>query len=266
MNLNGKKILITGASSGIGEATAVLVAARGAEVILQARNRENLEKVAAQIAAAGGTSHVYPVDAADNTAVKASAAKIKQAVGVPDVIINCAGAGRWLFTDETTGEEAREMMDAPYFAAFFTVRAFVTEMIERKSGHIININSAACFFSFPGAAGYISARWALRGFNDALREDLHTTGVKVSMIAPGKVATPYFSTNAGAEDRIPNIVNMFYPTLTSEQVAKIILKNIRTRKKTVVPPVLMAITVWLYPFMPGLIGWLMRLTGAKREA
>ncbi|MCR9143880.1 MAG: SDR family NAD(P)-dependent oxidoreductase [bacterium] len=264
MKLSGKKILITGASSGIGAATAVLAAAQGGEMILQARSRDKLDQVADRIASAGGTGHVYPVDAADNAAVESAAAKIKTEVGVPDVIINCAGAGRWLFADETSGEEARQMMDAPYFAAFFTTRAFLPEMIARKSGHIININSAACFFAFPGATGYISARWALRGFNDALREDLHTTGVKVSMVAPGKVATPYFETNEGAEDRIPGIVDMFYPTLTSEQVARTIVKTIRSRKKTVVPPLLMSATVALNPFMPGVIRWLMRKTGAKR--
>lgn len=266
MKLNGKKILITGASSGIGASTALLAAQQGGELILQARNRDKLQEVADRIANAGGKSHVYPVDAADNQAVEASAAKIKSEVGVPDVIVNCAGAGRWLFVDETSGEEARAMMDAPYFAAFFTTRAFVKEMIARGSGHIININSAACFFAFPGATGYISTRWALRGFNDSLREDLIGTGVKVSMIAPGKVSTPYFSTNEGAEDRIPGIVDMFYPTLTPEQVAKTIVKNMRTQKKTVVPPLLMSATVALNPFMPGIIRWLMRSTGAKRGA
>ena len=264
MDLTGKKILITGGSSGIGRAAALLLARQGARVILQARGLEKLQAVAEEIKSEGGQVHIYSVDLTDLRAVGAAAEKVINEVGLPDIIINNAGAGRWLFIDETPSPEAEQMMAAPYFAAFHTTRAFIEPMLTRNSGHIININSAACFLYFPGAIGYISSRWALRGFSESLRADLYNTKIAVSMIAPGKVSSEYFGNNPGSEERIPAIAKL-YPTLTTEYVAKVILKTIRNRRKTVVPPRLLGFTVWLNRFIPGAVGLLMRVTGVQRK-
>ena len=180
MELRGRVVLITGASSGIGAATAKAIARRGGQVLLLARTQPALEAVAAEITVHGGTARVYPVDLTDLTMATQVARLIQTEVGTPDILINNAGAGRWLFVEETPPAEAVQMMAAPYFAAFFMTHAFLPAMRQRRRGQIINVTSIASYTVWPGATGYIAARWALRGFTEALRADLHGSGIEVT--------------------------------------------------------------------------------------
>jgi NAD(P)-dependent dehydrogenase (short-subunit alcohol dehydrogenase family) len=122
MKLKNKIVLITGASSGIGAATARVTAREGAHVLLLARSQEKLDDLAQEIRREGGQARVYPVDMTDAQAVAGVAGRITRDVGTPDIIVNNAGAGRWLSMEETSSEEAVAMMAAPYFAAFFLTR------------------------------------------------------------------------------------------------------------------------------------------------
>ena len=139
MKLAGKAVLITGASQGLGAATARAMAARGAEVLLLARSEDKLREVAMRIEGSGGRAHVYRVDLADLDAVVATAAAIKTHELLPDAIVNNAGIGRWLFIEETSLEEMQAIMAVPYFAAFAVTKAFLAEMGERGSGNVCNI-------------------------------------------------------------------------------------------------------------------------------
>ncbi len=96
MKLTGKLVLITGGSSGIGEAAAKLLASRGATVVLMARSEQNLKRVANEITEDGGTSHYFPVDLGDHKALRVLVKEVTSGIGVPDIIINSAGAGKWL--------------------------------------------------------------------------------------------------------------------------------------------------------------------------
>ena len=157
---------MTGASSGIGAATARAVARKGATAVLLARTQAKLEAVAAEITAEGGRAHAYAVDCADREAVAAVAPRIEADIGIPDVIVNNAGAGRHLFFEETDPRELEEMMDAPFFAAVYMTRAFLPAMIERGSGYIVMVNAPIAFVPWQGAAGYgrpVGAAWAERG-------------------------------------------------------------------------------------------------------
>src|SRR5262249_49549633 len=155
--------LITGASSGIGAATAREMALHGANVILLARRAPELEAVADECRQLGVSAHIYPVDLADEKAVEKTAAKIKKDVGNPDVIVASAGSGRWLFSEETPPGEANQMMGATTFSAFYIIRAFMAEMLSQKSGRIVIVGSPAAYAVWPGATAYTAARWALRG-------------------------------------------------------------------------------------------------------
>ena len=181
MEMRNALALITGASGGIGAATAHAMAAAGVKVVLLARTQSKLDAVAADIRTAGGEAFVYPCDLSDADAVNATAERIKAEVGVPDILVNNAGAGRWLAVEETDAKEAVAMMSTPYFAAFFMTRAFVHEMVRRGSGRIANVNSPMAYLVIPGATGYAACRCALRGFNDSLRAELRGTGVGVTI-------------------------------------------------------------------------------------
>ncbi len=107
--------------------------------------------------------------------------------------------------DENEPGESERQMSVPYLAAFELTRALAPAMIERGSGHIVNMTSAAAYFYFPGANGYATARWAMRAFNEHLREDLRGTGVGVTLIVPAEVDSPYFDNNPGSRERVPRI-------------------------------------------------------------
>src|SRR3989304_3427613 len=176
MNIKGKTVLVTGASSGMGAGIAKAMAKAGGKLVLLGRRLDALQSVANEIARASSEARIYVVDLADAKAVMNTAARIKTEVGVPDIIVNNAGSGKWRFIDETSPEEAVQMMAVPYFAAFYVTRAFLPDMLKRNSGHIVNISSVGSRFVWPGATAYLAARWAVGGFTAALRADLYGAG------------------------------------------------------------------------------------------
>jgi short-subunit dehydrogenase len=227
---------------------------------LLARTQADLEKVADEIQNAGGQAQPFAVDLGDGEAAERVARLITTEMGTPDILINSAGAGRWLFVEETTPAEARQMMAAPYFAAFFITRAFLPDMLKRKQGVIVNINSPAARMPWPGATAYAAARWALYGFTEALRADLYLTGLRVTSVVLGKVDSPYFTHNAGAEERIPGVGRLI-PVLTSEQAATVVVRALERNQREVWSPWLLWAFAAAHHLWPGLVETLVNRTG-----
>jgi uncharacterized protein len=263
MMINGKLVLVSGASSGIGAATAKVMAKAGGRVALLARRKEVLDQVAAEITSAGGQAWTYSVDLADADAVAAMAKQITEELGTPDIIINNAGAGRWLFVDETSPAEAVQMMAVPYFAVFNVTHAFLPAILRRNSGHIVNISSVGSRFVWPGATAYLAARWAVRGFTEALRADLDGTGIGVTLYESGGVRSPYWEHNPGSHERVPKMGKLI-PEVTPEQAANAIVRGVERNKRLIVIPFMMKLTYWLHAVFPGVVQWLMTKTGYRR--
>ncbi|MGQ0657367.1 MAG: SDR family NAD(P)-dependent oxidoreductase, partial [Chromatiales bacterium] len=264
MQIEGKTALVTGASGGMGAAIAVSLAKAGAQVLLLARREDELNKVAAEIRSAGGKAMVYPIDLTDSPAVEALAGRISREVGTPDIVVNNAGAGQWKFIEETSAEEARQMITMPYLAAFCVTRAFIPEMLKRNSGHIVNISSVASRFVWPGATAYTAARWAMRGFTEALRSDLYGTGIGVTLYESAQVASPYWERNPGSRERIPKIGGLLLRTLTPEEVGAAIVDGIRRNQRLIVIPFMLKIIYLQHFFLPWVVQWLMNVTGYRR--
>jgi short-subunit dehydrogenase len=263
MNLENRLVLITGASSGIGEASARAFARAGARVVLQARSAEKLARIAEQINAAGGRAHAVAVDVSNSAAVQDAARRVTDEYGVPDVIVNNAGVGRWLFVDETPFEEIQEMIGAPYLAAFYTTRVYLPAMLKRGTGTILNVNSPVCFMPWPGCTGYAGSRGALMVFTQALQTDLHGSGLTVCHFVPGKVTSDYFAHNPGAEERIPSFTK-FIPTCTPDQVAERMVRAVTAEKTEVIFPFLLKASVLFNRWFPTAVGSILRATGAQR--
>lgn len=255
-------VVVTGASSGIGAATARLYGARRDTVVLVARRADRLQAVAQDVSRAGGNAVVEALDAADGDAVVAMASRVVAAHGAPDVVVNSAGAGRWLNVEDTSPEELAQLMDAPFRAAFHACHAFLPAMLRRRSGVFVHVNSPACVMPWPGSAGYAAARWALRGLHEALVQDLHGTGVSSSHLIVGEVSSEYFTANPGTHERLPAISRMI-PVSRPETCARLIARMADRRQRERIYPWILSAFYVQARFTPGLVRFLSRWPGRR---
>lgn len=262
MKLLGRTVLITGASSGIGEAVARATYTRGATVLLVARNKTKLKALAAEL---GIRAHVYTCDVGDPAAIEALASTVHADGHHVDVLVNNAGSGRWVSIEDAEPAELLEMAQVPYVAALLLTRAFVGGMLARRSGWIVTVNSGVSRAVWPGAVGYASARWALRGLDLALKSDLRGTGVGVTEAVLGSVSSDYFANNPGSEDHLPKVAKMV-PVITPEQAAEAIVRGVERGRGTVIATRQLKFVAWSSQHMPRMNHFMLWLTGARRSA
>lgn len=259
-----KLVVVTGASSGIGRATAVRFAKAGWRVIAMARTRSALEELHKE---AGDNVVVTAVDAADGDACAAACANVVAEFGVPDVVVNSAGLGSWKYLEETTPKELAQMMGAPFFAAAHVTGAFLSGMIARGSGRILHMGSPASYQPWPGSTAYATSRWALRGLHESLRADLGGTGVTSTHVVFGEVTSAYFDNNPGSHEHIPRVARLI-PLSTPEQCADVLFQ---TATSTSAPPAAIIKPFMLWVFLavqwiwPGVVRASVVETGRKRE-
>jgi short-subunit dehydrogenase len=137
-------------------------------------------------------------------------------------------------------------------------------MLRRNTGHVVNVSSVGSRFVWPGATAYLAARWAVRGLTEALRADLASTGLRVTLYESGVVRSPYWEHNPGSRERVPKMGNLV-PELTPEAAARAIVRGIERESKLVVVPFMMRLTYWQHAVFPGVVQWLMTRTGYRRE-
>jgi len=253
---------VTGASSGIGAATAKALARNGWRVVLVARRAERLDELTAAIAAAGGEARAEALDAADGPAVMAMAERVRTNWGAPSLVVNSAGAGEWRFLEETSVEEIVKMMGAPYLAAANTCRAFMADMLAAKRGVFVHVGSPASVMPWPGATAYTASRWALRGLHEALCQDLRGTGVRSSLVYFGEVSSEYFEANPGSHEHIPTLAAPI-PLSTPERCAEVLLKVVCRPRRVVFYPFALRFMAWLAAITPGTTRWLIARTGRR---
>lgn len=247
-------VMITGASSGVGAAAAKAFCDDGATVVLVARSLDKLQAVADAV---GELAVPLPCDAADPDDVSKMANQVLTTHGCPDVIIHSAGAGQWKTVQDTTPQEAMIMMQAPYFAAFNVTHAFLPAMLARNSGVIISVNTPACMIAWPSSAGYAAARSALRGFSDALSQDLVGTGLHACNAIFGKIDSPYFDNNPGVADKLPSLDRLI-PTLSTDDCATILIRLAQRPQHTAVFPFMLRPNLLTARLFPRFARWLLR--------
>ncbi len=252
-SLINNKILITGASSGIGKALALHFADKASEVtlILIARNKEKLIETAETCMNKGIQTYYFIADLALPDESEKICYEIKHKIGIPDIIINNAGGGQFKAMKDARITDALQAMGAPYFSSFHLTCYFFNDFCKRNTGNILFVNTPAAYFPFPFTLTYSSTRWALRAMIRCLRQELKGTQILVSEVIPGLTISNYFANNNMQEDQhIPAINSYLFKKLSSEEVATSIYQGILQNKKLIVPQKLMRIILPLSQIFP----------------
>jgi NAD(P)-dependent dehydrogenase (short-subunit alcohol dehydrogenase family) len=226
---DGRIVLITGGSSGIGEAAAKKIAEAGGEVVLVARTPENLEKVADEIRSDGGIAHVYPCDLTDMDAIAAMADKVLADLGGVDILINNAGRSirRSLALSYDRIHDYQRTMQLNYLGAVQLILKFIPGMRERGYGQIINVSSVGVQTRAPRFGAYIASKAALDSLCDALQAEVVNDDVKFTTVHMALVRTPMIS---------PTKMYDKFPALTPDQAAGVITDAIVHRPRRASSP------------------------------
>ncbi|WP_180172055.1 SDR family NAD(P)-dependent oxidoreductase [Acinetobacter sp. YH12023] len=224
--VNGKTILITGASSGIGLTTAHRLANAGAHVLLVARTKETLDAVKAEIEATGGKADVFPCDLNDMESIDAVAQRILASVDHIDILINNAGRSIRRAVHESTDRfhDFERTMQLNYFGAVRLIMNLLPKMMIRREGHIINISSIGVLANATRFSAYVASKAALDAFSRCLSAEVHSHNIAITSVYMPLVRTPMIA---------PTKIYKYVPTLSPEQATDLIAYAIVKRPKKV---------------------------------
>ena len=243
----GRNVLITGGASGIGLLMAKKLADRGAKVIIWDIDDSNLEKIAGEIKAKGHSVAVYQCDVSIRNEVYRVAEVVKGDFGKVDILINNAGIVSGKSFLECTDEQLEKSMAVNMLAHFWTVRAFLPEMIRAGNGHIVTISSAAGLIGVSRLVDYCTSKFAAFGFDEALRMEMKQEKWNIKTT----VVCPYFI-NSGMFEGVQTRFSCLLPILDIERVAERIVRAIKKdRRRLLMPP--LVYSVWLLRYLPAFV-------------
>lgn len=222
--LEGRVALVTGASSGIGEATAVALAAEGARVALGARRSDRLAEVVKRIDADGGTALALDLDVTDEAQANEAVARTRTELGGLDIVVNNAGLMLLGAIVGADTEDWRRMIATNVLGLMYVTHAALPPLLAQGSGDIVNISSVAGRTARAGAGAYNASKWAVNAFSESLRQEVTARGVRVTVVEPGAVATELTNhiTDPQARAGIERFVSQLRP-LTADDVARAIV-------------------------------------------
>lgn len=237
-DFGGKRCFVTGAASGIGRATALALAAAGAELFLTDRDADGLTQTVADARALGAQVPAHRVlDISDYDQVREFAKDIHAAHGSMDVVMNIAGVSAWGTVDRLSHQQWRSMIDINLMGPIHVIEEFIPPMIQaRRGGHLVNVSSAAGLVALPWHGAYSASKFGLRGVSEVLRFDLARHRIGVSVVAPGAVKTGLVQTVeiAGVDREDPNVkkwVDRFAGhAISPEKAAAKILAGVRRNR------------------------------------
>jgi NADP-dependent 3-hydroxy acid dehydrogenase YdfG len=229
MNLKGKIVFVTGASSGIGAATALAFADEGARLLLAARRADKLSEVASAALQRGAPAvHTISLDVRDRKAVQQAIDTLPAEWAPIDVLVNNAGLSRGLEKLYVGNpDDWDEMIDTNVKGLLYVTRAVVPGMVERGRGHVVNLGSVAGEMTYPNGAVYCASKAAERAINDGLREDVLGTPIRVTSVDPGMVETDFSLVRFhGDAERAAKVYKGASP-LVAEDIAEVIVWTVK---------------------------------------
>jgi short-subunit dehydrogenase len=258
MNLKGKTAVITGASSGIGRATALEMARRGANVVIGARRAQQLEEAAAACRALGVNATAVPTDVTKPEECR----RLIETAGRVDVLVNNAGFAIFDSVADAKLDELHALMNTNYFGTVHCTQAVLPQMLERREGTIVNLSSITGIMGFARMGGYCATKFALIGFTEALRDEVISRGVRVALVCPGTTDTEFF---VKAERGMMPAASRLMLAVKPERVARAICDAAEDGRYRRILPLLAAVYMRLKEMLPRLAHLLMRRVSAMLE-
>ena len=260
MNYAGKVVVVTGASSGIGEESAIEFAKRKANVILVARRKEKLDQVAQKISKYNSQVMTLQCDVSQKSQVESMSKTVLEKTGRIDILVNNAGFAIYGTVADLKVEEIESQIATNFFGMIYCTKAFLPKMLDQKSGHIVNVASVAASFGLPGMASYCASKFAMLGFSEGLYHELKGTGVRVTVVSPIMVRTNFFDNTSFKS------VPKYSPTsLSSKTVAKAVIKAASSSRLEIIVPPFVRVAVWAKQTFPYLINPILTSTFKQKQ-
>jgi 3-dehydrosphinganine reductase len=264
----GKTVYITGGSSGIGLAAARQFAGAGANVAIFSRDQKKLDAalptIEAAKAAAGQKVLAVQMDVGNHTDVDAKMAATARSFGVPDVLINCAGAVWCNYFEETPYEAYETEMRTNFFGVRNTVAALLPFMKE-KGGHIVNVSSTLGFIGAFGYAAYAPSKFAIVGFSEVISGEFKRHGIRVSVLCPPDTDTPQLAEENLTKPCETKAINSNAGLMQPEQVAAAMIKGMEQNRMMIVPGFMNRVSWLAKRWLPGLVFSLMDSDARKAQ-
>ncbi len=249
-------VIITGASSGIGEKAAITLAKNGYRVVIAARRQNRLEEIAEQIRKMGGEVLPVQIDLSQVDQIRDLVERTRSVFGQIDILVNNAGSARHLWLDEQSLEDdIQNQLQVNLIGMIQLTRLVISDMVEAGSGQIIHISSIASWVGVPTYSIYNASKFGSRGFLASLRRELRGTGVTISEIFPGAVDTE-FGQDPDVSWKTTTVTPKF-ALLSAQSVADKILDMIQRKKTKSVIPGYMWLAIWADAHIPGFISWVL---------
>jgi uncharacterized protein len=263
-SLAGRVAVVTGASSGIGLATAKALARAGARLALVSRSEARLQAAAQEVARAAGGGYpslLLPCDVSDPEAVLTMADRVRRDAGTPDIVVNNAGIGHWAPVVELSLERIRAVFEVNFFGAVHCTKAFLPAMLERREGTVVFVSSGFGALPFPYTAAYCASKHAVNGFAGSLRAEIEPLGVNVLLVLPGSTRTAFFEANAYPADVLSRY--LFQRLVPPERVARRIVRAVIRGRRRVVMDRLNDLGLRLAGALPELEGAFLSFVGKR---
>jgi short-subunit dehydrogenase len=255
VSLKDKVVLITGASSGFGAEAACLFAKEGASVVLVARRIDRLQELALKIQSEGGEAMAVPLDVSERSEIEAMLQTVFEIYGRIDILFNNAGFGRLDWLEELHSQRDIETQVAVNLLGTIQVtRVVLPYMIERRSGHIINMVSVAGLIAAPTYTIYSATKYGVHGFTEALRREVANFGIKVSGIYPGPAHTE-FGEHTGEAAFQQGFKIPQWAFMSSSFVAQKILHVAKHPRRSLILPWWFHPRLWSNALLPGVVDW-----------
>jgi short-subunit dehydrogenase len=256
--LRDARVIVTGASSGIGAALARKLAERGAKLVVTARREPQLQELVAEIQSRGGTAEYVAGDLTEEAVRRAVFERVQEKFGGLDILVNNAGVGAFGRFDEADPARLRQLFEVDFFAALELTRLALPALKQGRRPAIVNLGSILGKRAIPLATEYCAAKFALRGFSDALRIELAKSGVDVLLVSPGTTDTGFFKNVLEMKSRLPWRKHEGPQGMSSADTAAAIVTALERGRSELMPGLGPKLLAFADRIAPSVVDWYLR--------